>query len=93
MPRRILSLLFCGAVLIAAATESSCKKNADTAGIDNKLNAEIEANLDNRMDYFIQMYGSREKLEKATGKKYSDLREEFRGVITEKLIAEKQTSN
>lgn len=49
---------------------------------------ELEAQLENRIRYFIQMYGSREVLEDIAGKSVFQLKEDFRTSIRENLLAE-----
>jgi peptidyl-prolyl cis-trans isomerase SurA len=50
---------------------------------------EIEGTLDNRIRYFTQMYGSKEKMEQVTGKTVYQLKDEYREVFKEQLLAEK----
>ena len=50
---------------------------------------DIDGQLDNRLRYFIQMYGSKEKLEQTTGKTVYQIKEEFRENIKEQMVAEK----
>ena len=50
---------------------------------------DVDGQLDNRLRYFIQMYGSKEKLEQASGKTIYQLKEEYRDQIKEQMIAEK----
>jgi len=50
---------------------------------------EIEGTLDNRIRYFVSMYGSKEKMEQATGKTIYQLKEEYRETFKEQLLAEK----
>ena len=49
---------------------------------------EVEAQLNNRMDYFIRLYGSKDKLEKATGKTLAEIKTEYRPVIAAQVAAE-----
>ena len=51
--------------------------------------AEIETELTRRMNYFIQQFGTEEKLEQFYGKRTNVLKDELRGDIQEQLIAEK----
>lgn len=44
---------------------------------------EVDADIDNRIRYFIQQYGSREAIEQITGKTIYQFREEMRGPIKE----------
>lgn len=49
---------------------------------------ELEAQLDNRIRYFIQMYGSKEVLEDIAGKSVFQLKEDLRTGIRENQLAE-----
>lgn len=48
---------------------------------------EVEADIDNRIRYFIQQYGSREVIEQITGKTLYQFREEMREPIREGKLA------
>ncbi len=48
---------------------------------------EVEADVDNRIRYFIQQYGSREVIEQITGKTIYQFREEMRDPIKEGKLA------
>jgi len=50
---------------------------------------DVEAQLENRLRYFIQMYGSKEKLESISGKTIYQIKEENREAIKEQMTAEK----
>ncbi len=50
---------------------------------------DVEGQLDNRLRYFTQLYGSKEKLEEVSGKTIYQLKEEYRDVIREQMLAEK----
>lgn len=50
---------------------------------------EVEAQLDNRIRYFVNQYGSREKMETAIGKTIHQLKEENKDIVREQLMAEK----
>lgn len=50
---------------------------------------EVNAELDQRMRYFISQFGSQEKLEKYYGKTVNDFKSELRQVITDKLMVRK----
>ncbi len=50
---------------------------------------EVEAQLNNRLRYFIQLYGSKEKLEQAAGKTIYQLKEDYRDNIKEDMVSEK----
>ncbi len=50
---------------------------------------EVEGQLDNRIRYFIKMYGGQDKLEAASGKTVYQMKETYRDVIKEQMMAEK----
>lgn len=50
---------------------------------------EVEGTLDNRVRYFISLYGSKEKLEQVSGKTVYQLKEDYRDAVRETMIAEK----
>jgi peptidyl-prolyl cis-trans isomerase SurA len=50
---------------------------------------DVEGQLDNRLRYFIQVYGSKEKLEQISGKTIYQIKEENRDAIREQMVAEK----
>lgn len=50
---------------------------------------EVELELDRRFDYFIQLLGSREKLEEFYGKPVLQLKEDFREDIRSQLLAQR----
>ena len=50
---------------------------------------DVEGQLDNRLRYFIQLYGSKEKLEQMSGKTIYQIKEENRDAIREQMVAEK----
>jgi peptidyl-prolyl cis-trans isomerase SurA len=50
---------------------------------------DVEGQLDNRIRYFESLYGSKEKLEQVAGKTIYQLKEDYRDVIKEQMIAEK----
>ncbi len=53
---------------------------------------EVEGTLDNRIRYFIRMYGSKENLEKSVGRTVYQLKEDYRDVVKEQMIYEKMLS-
>jgi len=53
---------------------------------------EVESTLDNRVRYFISLYGSKEKLETMTGKTVYQMKEENRDVIKEQMLSDKVRS-
>ena len=79
---RSRTLFFFAVAVIAFGPGVGCRKH------NSKRDAEIEANLDSRMNYFIEMYGSKEKLEKAAGKPFSEIRAECRESIASQLALE-----
>lgn len=50
---------------------------------------EIEGALENRIRYFINYYGSEEKLEESSGKSIYQLKDEYRPVFREQMIAQR----
>ena len=50
---------------------------------------DVDGQLDNRIRYFTQMYGSKERLEQMSGKTIYQMKEEFRESIKEQMVAEK----
>lgn len=50
---------------------------------------DVEGQLDNRIRYFIQLYGSKERLEQASGKTIFQMKEEYRENIKEQMVSEK----
>jgi peptidyl-prolyl cis-trans isomerase SurA len=50
---------------------------------------DVDGQLDNRIRYFQQLYGGKDKLEQASGKTVYQLKEENRDAIRDQLIAEK----
>ncbi len=54
---------------------------------------DVEAQLENRLRYFIQLYGSKEKLEQMSGKTIYQIKDENRETIKEQMIAEKMQNN
>ena len=55
-------------------------------------NEEVDGELNRRIEYFISMFGSNEKLEEYYGKSIFDLKEEFRDDIYQQLLADKMKS-
>ncbi|MCC6370146.1 MAG: peptidylprolyl isomerase [Bacteroidia bacterium] len=51
--------------------------------------AEVETELNRRMAYYIQKFGSEEKLEKYYGKRTNVLKDELKADVQEKMISEK----
>ena len=50
---------------------------------------DVDGQLDNRIRYFTQMYGSKEKLEQISGKTIYQMKEEYRESIKDQMVAEK----
>ncbi|MEZ5047266.1 MAG: peptidylprolyl isomerase [Chitinophagaceae bacterium] len=50
---------------------------------------EIEAALDNRIRYFINSYGSQEKLEEISGKSVYQLKDDYRNLFRDQLTAQR----
>lgn len=53
---------------------------------------DVEGQLDNRIRYFIRQYGSQDKLEAASGKTIFQMKEAYRDVVKEQMMAEKVRS-
>lgn len=51
--------------------------------------AQVESELERRMQYFIRQIGSREKLEEYYNKSISEIKEELSDVIQEQMVSEK----
>lgn len=49
---------------------------------------DVEGELDNRIRYFINLYGSREKLEQVAGKSIYQIKEAYRPSIRDNMLAE-----
>ncbi|RYD57689.1 MAG: peptidylprolyl isomerase [Sphingobacteriales bacterium] len=52
---------------------------------------EVEATLENRVRYFISMYGSKEKLEQISGKTIYQLKDDNREIIRETMLSERMS--
>jgi peptidyl-prolyl cis-trans isomerase SurA len=50
---------------------------------------DVEGQMDNRLRYFTQLYGSKEKLEQISGKTIYQLKDEYRNIIREQMLGEK----
>ena len=50
--------------------------------------SELESQLNNRISYFINLYGSKEKLEQMSGKTIEQIKEENRYAIKEQMLGE-----
>jgi peptidyl-prolyl cis-trans isomerase SurA len=54
---------------------------------------EVDAELDRRIRYFIQVFGSRDKLEEYYGKSSIELKDDFRTDIQNQLLSDKMRGN
>lgn len=50
--------------------------------------SQVDAALDQRIRYFVSQFGSQERMEKFYGKTISQIKEEFRDIIKEQMMAE-----
>lgn len=50
---------------------------------------DVEGQLENRLRYFVQLYGSKERLEQASGKTIFQMKDEYRDMIREQMLIEK----
>lgn len=75
----ILQEMISGKMLVEQAERDSLLVSDD----------EVEGTLENRIRYFIRMYGSKDKLEAASGKTVYQMKEDYRDVIKEQMMAEK----
>ena len=50
---------------------------------------DVDGQLDNRLRYFIQLYGSKEKMEQMSGKSVYQIKEDFRETIKDQMVADK----
>ena len=63
----------------------------EQAALDSVIvsDEEIEGALENRIRYFISMYGTEEKLEEMAGKTVYQLKDDYRPMFRDKLIADR----
>jgi len=54
---------------------------------------ELEGALDNRLRYFVSMYGGKEVLEQIAGKTVYQIKEEFRPSVKEEMLADQMRKN
>jgi peptidyl-prolyl cis-trans isomerase SurA len=54
---------------------------------------EVDGELNRRIQYFVSMFGSEEKLEEYYGKKIFDLKEEFREDISQQLLSDRMQNS
>lgn len=71
-------------ILIIKALTLQAEKDSVVIGDE-----EVDAELDNRLRYYMSMYGSKEALEEIAGKTVYQLKEDFRQSVKEKLQAER----
>lgn len=50
---------------------------------------DVEGQLDNRIRYFTQVYGSKEKLEQISGRTIYQMKEDYRDVVRDGMLSEK----
>ncbi len=50
---------------------------------------EVDGQLENRIRYFIRVYGSKEKLEQASGKTVYQMKEDNRDIVKEQMMSDK----
>jgi peptidyl-prolyl cis-trans isomerase SurA len=55
--------------------------------------AEIEAEIDNRIRYFMRMYGGKEAVEEISGRSIYQMKEDFRKPLKEQKLADKMRGN
>jgi peptidyl-prolyl cis-trans isomerase SurA len=68
-----------------------CEKAAkDSISISDE---EVEATLDNRLRYMMQMYGSQETLEATLGKSTLQIKDEYRRFFHDQLLAQRMQGN
>ena len=87
--RQVINILFCRAASMVTTsynkTETKYSKTIETRQITDRA---INGQLDNRISYFVRLYGSKEKLEQVAGKPISKLKEDYREVIEEQMLRE-----
>ena len=83
--RHKISTLLLILLVASGVVAPGCRKGAGAS-----RDAKIEASLNSRISYFVELYGSKEQLEKVSGKTIVELRAEYRPVIAEQLAAEEQ---
>lgn len=76
---RVLESLVINKLLLA-------KAEIDSVSVEEEI---VEGNLNQRMQVFIQQFGSEEKLEEFYGKSTEEFKDEFRETVKEQLIIEK----
>jgi peptidyl-prolyl cis-trans isomerase SurA len=54
---------------------------------------EVEGNLENRLRYFVQQYGSEEKMEEVLGKTMYQLKDDYRKILKDMLLAQRMQSS
>jgi peptidyl-prolyl cis-trans isomerase SurA len=53
---------------------------------------EVEGNLDNRVRYFVQQYGSEERMEQVIGKSLVQIKDEYRRLFKDQLLSQRMQS-
>jgi peptidyl-prolyl cis-trans isomerase SurA len=54
---------------------------------------EVEGNLENRLRYFVSQYGSEEKMEQVLGKTMYQLKDDYRRILKDMLLAQRMQSS
>lgn len=76
------------ALLHRMILEKMLMEQADRDSV-NVSDNDVEGQLDNRIRYFTQVYGSKEKLEQISGKTIYQLKEDYREIIRDQMMGEK----
>ena len=76
------------ALLHRMVLEKMLMEQADRDSV-NVSDEDVEGQLDNRIRYFTQVYGSKEKLEQISGKTIYQLKEDYREIIRDQMMGEK----
>ena len=76
------------ALLHRMVLEKMLMEQADRDSV-NVSDDDVEGQLDNRIRYFTQVYGSKEKLEQISGKTIYQLKEDYREIIRDQMMGEK----
>ncbi len=87
MPESSEDSLRC-ALLHRMVLEKMLMEQADRDSV-NVSDDDVEGQLDNRIRYFTQVYGSKEKLEQISGKTIYQLKEDYREIIRDQMMGEK----
>ncbi len=76
------------AVLLQMINKKMLMEQAERDSV-SVTDEDVDGQIDNRLRYFIQLYGSKEKLEQMSGKTVYQIKEEFRDNIKEEMVADK----